>query len=348
MALKRTKPELDICGVDINSRTIQVGIETKSIDWGTKSLEEGVKDADLIIIATLVSSICPVVSEIIPYLKEGCIITDVGSIKEQICTTLEKALPPNVYYVGGHPMAGSEAKGIAGADSYLFENAVYILTPTSQTNQNALNMVQELIEATGARIIYLSPPEHDLMVAGISHLPHVLAAALVNSIGLLENEKPGILKLAAGGFRDVTRIADSQPEMWQDIFLENRNAVLETIKVFKQALEDIEQAISNEEKRKIYDFLTEAQTRRRKIPGKVKGLLPELYEIVVTVPDKPGIIGKLANLLGNKNINIMDIEIIRVREGDGGTIRFGFQTAELATRAVEVFRQNGYIAKERK
>lgn len=347
MALKRTRPEINICGVDIDSNTIQIGIETKCIDWGTLDIRQGVKDADLVVISTLVSSITKIAEEIAPYLKPGCIVTDVGSTKEEITGIVNDLLPITIHYVPGHPMAGSEAKGIIGADAYLFENAVYILTPVLTTNDHALLIIKELIESMGARVLNLSPYEHDLKVAAISHLPHVVAAALVNAVSLLEEEQGEIFKLSAGGFRDLTRIAGSQPEMWRDIFLQNRQGVLQSLSFFRQALDKIEKAIRQEDMEDIYEFLMKAKNERSKIPIKVKGILPEVYEIVVTVPDKPGIIGAIANLLGKEEINIIDIEILRVREGDGGTIRFGFQKADLRDRAVEILRNHGFIAKVR-
>ncbi|KJS82969.1 MAG: hypothetical protein JM58_13630 [Peptococcaceae bacterium BICA1-8] len=348
MALKRVIPEINVCGVDINSNTIEIGLETQCIDWGTRDLQEGVKAADLVIIATFVSSISTVFSEIAPHLKAGCIITDVGSTKKEVIKKVATLLPNGIHYIPGHPMAGSETHGITGADSYLFENAVYILTPLPETCSKSVQLLEELISFIGARILKLSAYEHDLKVAAVSHLPHVIAASLVNGVGLLEEEQGGVFKLAAGGFRDLTRIADSQPEMWCDILLHNGQSVLETIGLFRSALDDIEKAIYHQKREDILSFFRKAQQERNKVPAKIKGILPEIHEIVVTVPDKPGIIGKFANLLGVENINIIDIEILRVREGDGGTIRLGFKDIISRDKAQRVLRNEGYIVKVRK
>jgi len=348
MALKRVIPEINVCGVDINPNTIEIGLDTQCIDWGTRGLREGVKDADLVIVATFVSSIAKVISEIAPHLKSGCIITDVGSTKKEVINKVTTLLPSGIHYVPGHPMAGSETHGITGADSYLFENAVYILTPLPETCSVSVQLLEELISLVGARILKLSPNEHDLKVAAVSHLPHVIAASLVNGVSLLEEEQGGVFKLAAGGFRDLTRIADSQPEMWCDILLHNGQSVLETIGLFRSALDNIEEAIYYRKREDILKFFGKAQTERSKVTAKIKGILPEIYEIVVTVPDKPGIIGKFANLLGEEDINIIDIEIIRVREGDGGTIRLGFQDPISRDKAQRVLRNEGYIVKVRK
>ena len=345
MALKRVKPEIEICGVDVDQEAIKIGQETRAIDWGTTDIVAGVADADMVVIATSIYATIQVIKRIVPYLKEGCILTDVASIKGNIVSAIDEVLPRTIYYIGGHPMAGSHSKGIIGADSYLFENAVYILTPTANTNGASLENLSQLVQALGAKVLYLSPEEHDLKVAAISHLPHVVASALVNSVGKLEEEEEGVLKLAAGGFRDITRIADSQPEMWRDIFLLNRASVLSMLTRFKEAITDLEEKIIKEEEEDLHQLLWQAKNWRSQVPAKIKGLLPKIYEIVVTVPDKPGMIGKISNILGNENINIMDIEILRVREGDGGSIRFGFQEERMAYQAVEILRKEGFIAK---
>lgn len=347
MALKRTHPEINICGVDINYPTIQIGIETKCIDWGTLDVVEGVGDADMVIICTLTSSIKRIAQNISAHLKPGSLVTDVGSTKELIANNLYEILPEKVYYVPGHPMAGSEAKGIEGADSYLFENAAYILTPTPQTNQKALNTLKGIITAIGAKVLELSPQEHDLKVAAISHMPHVIASALVNGVSYLEEDNKGVFQLSAGGFRDLTRIADSQPEMWQDIFMQNKEGVLHSIGYFQRALDKIKQAIIDQDKNEILNFLQKSTSERQKVPAKAKGILPGVYELVVTVADRPGIIGEVASLLGDADLNIADIEILRVREGDGGTIRFGFGHKEIRDRAFLLLKEKGYLVKVR-
>lgn len=348
MALKRTNPQLQVCGVDIQETTIKAAIETKSIDWGTSEAVEAVKDADVVFLATFITDIPRIAQEIAPHLKSGAIVTDVGSTKKIVVEKVIDVLPEAVYYIGGHPMAGSESKGIVGADSYLFENAAYILTPIESTNKQALVKIRELIQGIGARVLELSPQEHDYMVAAISHLPHIVAAALVNTIGEVEESQQGrIFQLAAGGFRDVTRITDSQPLMWKEIFLQNKDSVLGLIKLFRESLDQLEAAISEENSQKILQNMTNAKRLRQQIPAKTKGLLPQIYEIVVTAPDEPGIIGKIAQVLGKASINIIDIEILRVREGDGGTIRLGFQKEEMVASAIQIMRENGFIAKAR-
>jgi prephenate dehydrogenase len=343
-ALKKARPELEIVGVDIHQETIDTGVLTKAVDWGTTQIAEGVKDADIVFLATLVKTMPGLLKEAVPFLKPGTIVTDVGSTKSRLVNRLTELLPPGIFYVGGHPMAGAETRGIDGADPHLFENAVYVLTPVMETDQQALSSLSELLQTIGAKVLYMSPVEHDAIVAAVSHLPHVTAAALVNAVARREEEVPGTFQLAAGGFRDATRIAESAPDMWQDIFLDNKEALLPMIRAYRQALAELEQAVAGDDRERLYRLLQEAQEKRRQIPLKQKGLLPGIHEIIVTVPDRPGEIGKLAALLGIHGINIMDIEILRIREGDGGTIRVGFGTGEEASEALRVFQNNDYLA----
>lgn len=179
------------------------------------------------------------------------------------------------------------------------------------------------------------------MVAGISHLPHIVAASLVNTVDSYQESHPGILGLAAGGFRDTTRIAAGHPQLWRDILLTNQEAILTVLASFKQAINDMEEKIINRDGTGIEEFLSSAKKVRQTVPTKMKGYLPTLYEVIVTVPDQPGVIAGLAVLLGDEGININDIEILRVKEGEGGSIRLGFATPEDQEQAIQILKANG-------
>ncbi|KUO51207.1 MAG: hypothetical protein APF76_17110 [Desulfitibacter sp. BRH_c19] len=343
LALKRVRPEISIAGYDLDEHTLLKGEQSGIIDGYSLKIDDAVKESDLIVIACSLSQTVPMALKAIPHLKAGAILTDVGSVKETIVTKIEEVLPANIHYIPGHPMAGSEKKGLDGADTYLFENAAYILTPTTKTSQNGLNTLLDIIKALGARPLIMSPSEHDHQVAAVSHLPHLLATSLVNAAGIVKDKYPDLLLLAAGGFRDTTRIASSQPEMWKDICLNNRKAILEVLEIHESALTVLKHSILEQNSECLTNTFASAKRIREDIPSGIKGILPELFEIVVVVPDKPGMIGQIAILLGQKDVNIIDIEILRVREGDGGTIRFGFLEREDAQRAVEILRNEEFI-----
>jgi prephenate dehydrogenase len=177
------------------------------------------------------------VEQVAPSLKAGAVVTDVGSTKARLCSDLPRLLRPETPYVGGHPMAGSERTGVEAARADLFVDATYLLTPTAGTPSDAIDRVEEWVIGLGARPIRMEPEAHDRAVAGISHLPHVVAAALVSAVAAAPGaDRPMLRQLIAGGFKSTTRIAASSPEMWRDICLTNRDAVLETLRQLETEL----------------------------------------------------------------------------------------------------------------
>ncbi len=336
-----------VIGVDLSQENLNLAQATGAINTGTSDLLAGVAGADLVVLATPVGTYPELLKKIAPHLAPGTIVTDVGSTKEIVVREAELVLPPTIAFVGGHPMAGSEQVGVLGSDAYLFENAVYLLTPTANTMDQALQKIAKLCTGIGSRVFTFTPEEHDVMVAAVSHLPHLIATTLTNTVGKVQEQYPNTLLLAAGGFRDTTRVAMGSPSMWRDIFLANRKHILALISQYQATLAMLEEQISQGDGDAIYQELESARNLRKQIPTKLKGYWPQLFEIVITVPDQPGMIAKVAAILAEENINIADIEILRVREGEGGTIRLGFTTPGSDEAAVKLLLSRGIIAKQR-
>lgn len=343
LALREKKMVKIITCYDRDPEAAAEAVALSAADRVVKSAAEAVKDADLIILAVPVLSTLDILKEILPEVKDGALITDVGSTKGSIMATVEKLLPQSVSYIGGHPMAGSEESGIRGADPALLENAIYVLTPGPGTPENVIKKFTDLIEGTGAQPLILDPLAHDRMVAMVSHLPHISAAALVQSVaGAGDIEL--IRTLAAGGFRDSTRIALGNPEVWRDICVSNRWALLSALKIFKQSLETIENYLKEPNAEAVEEFLTQSRDYRNSIPHRGRGILPEVYDVIVLVRDSPGVIGKITTLLGEEGINIDAIEILHIRELSGGSIRLGFRSREQQNKALKVLNSQGYKA----
>ncbi|ABZ84483.1 prephenate dehydrogenase, putative [Heliomicrobium modesticaldum Ice1] len=350
MALTQGQLVDEVIGVDRDEETRKLALATYAAHRVEADAAEAVAEADLIVLATPVCTYPAIIASIRHRLKPGTIVTDVGSTKQWVLEQMGRLLPPGVRFVGGHPMAGSEKQGIRGADRYLLENAVYVLTPDVDTDAAALQALEDLIKAAGARVLRISAEEHDSMVALVSHLPHMMAVALVETLSEVAKEYPKAPMLAAGGFRDTTRVAAGDPQMWVDIACTNREPLLHMIGCFRSALDRLEEQIDacgacGSKMEALRETLAHAREVRLSIPGKAKGILPGIHEIVLTVPDEPGVIGTIARLLGDNGINIADIEILRVREGHGGTIRIGFYEAPDADGAVEVLAGAGIIVK---
>jgi prephenate dehydrogenase len=347
MAIKRLGLAAQVVGVGRNEANLRTALEVGAVDEITTDAASGVRDTDLVVVATPVSAVAPVVVEISPHLKPGTIVTDVASTKASIVGALEPlGREKGFFFVGGHPMTGSERSGVQSADPFLFENAYYILTRTAETDTGALDRMRDLTESIGARVVELSPEAHDFYIAAVSHLPHCIAATLVNTIGGME-DRDAVLPFAAGGFRDTTRVAAGDPAMWRDILLTNARGILQMLGLYKSALDELVRLIEAGDAPAVEEWLKQAQSLRQVIPAKSKGYLPELFEIVVTVPDKPGVIAQLAAILGDADINISDIEILRVREGEGGTIRLGFATGTDQDEALRLLRREGIESRKR-
>lgn len=246
LALKKKNPKFKISGID-KLEIIEKAIARGAIDEGTINLENGIKEADIIIIATPVKTIVDLLPRINPFIKKGCIVTDTGSTKGQIVETADKILSKDVYFIGGHPIAGSEKYGIDSADPHLFQDKTYILTPTNDTNLLALKKIFLLIKIINAKRLILDPLEHDRIVGAVSHLPQIMAVSLTNMIGELgqQENNDNYFKAIGEGFKDMTRIASSPYKMWEDICETNQENILEMIQEFRNYLRIIEDKLKN-------------------------------------------------------------------------------------------------------
>jgi prephenate dehydrogenase len=246
LALKKKNPKFKITGID-KLEIIEKAIARGAIDEGTINLENGIKEADIIIIATPVKTIVDLLPRINPFIKKGCIVTDTGSTKGQIVEKANKILSKDVYFVGGHPIAGSEKYGIDSADPHLFQDKTYILTPTNDTNLLALKKIFLLIKIINAKRLILDPLEHDRIVGAVSHLPQIMAVSLTNMIGELgqQENNDNYFKAIGEGFKDMTRIASSPYQMWEDICETNQENILEMIQEFRNYLRIIEDKLKN-------------------------------------------------------------------------------------------------------
>jgi prephenate dehydrogenase len=336
MALQAARPELEILGKDIDPVTVEKAMEMAAISRPLLNWELG--GCEVVFIATPLRIIPQVLRQIRDRLDSDTIVTDVGSVKSWVMQQYEEYLSPGITAIGGHPLAGSDRSGVTGADKYLLQNAVYVLTPAPAAAAAKLEQLQELLTETGAQVIILTPAEHDQMVSKVSHLPHIVAASLMNNLAA----QPEAMRLAAGGLRDTTRIAASNPKLWEDILLLNGDSVVREIEGLISQLHLYRQAIVSQDGDELAKFLTTAQQMRKNLPICRSSLLTSA-DLVVIVPDKPGIIGSLGNLLGEAGININDIQIMGVRDENEGSIRVGVPQA-LVEPALQLLKAHGIRA----
>ncbi|WP_078553285.1 prephenate dehydrogenase [Bacillus alkalicellulosilyticus] len=328
LALKR-EHNVSIRGFDINEQQVKMAQSLKVIDEAVESIEAGVSEADLIILATPVSKTEVLLEEISTMaLKPGAIITDVGSTKKRIFEKASCLLDKGVTFIGGHPMAGSHKSGVEAARAHLFENAFYILTPSEQTDMKQVIQLQNWLKGTHAKFIQLTPHQHDKLAGAISHFPHIVAAGLVHQVAKIEDEDPLVSRLAAGGFRDITRIASGSPVMWRDILLHNKDSLLELLDKWQEEMTYVRELIAKEDNVNIHQYFQEAKQFRDELPAHRKGAIPAFYDLFVDVPDHPGVISDVTKILADENISITNIRIIETREDIMGVLRLSFRSQE--------------------
>ena len=329
--------------------TIAQALQLGVVDEGTSyaELADGLRDVELVFLCTPIKRIIELLPQVMAEVSAGTLVTDVGSTKRRLGEVAAACGRQDVHFIGGHPMAGSEKAGVMAADPFLFQNAIYILVPGEGVPEDLHAALREMLAQLGAKVLELSAETHDEVVAAISHLPQLIATSLVEMVGRMNEEGGGcFLPLAAGGFRDLTRIASSPfAPVWEDICATNADQIGHMIDRYVDLLKDVRQRLVDPGSLE-RDFAF-ANDIRSQIPKDAKGFIHTLQEILVVAEDRPGVIAEIATKLADQELNINDIEVLKVREGEGGTIRLGFDSGEAAERSLEVLRGLGYQARRR-
>jgi len=261
LALHKVKVAQQVVGYDLGKGVMNQARKVGAIDQPYSALADAVRGSELIILATPVGAMKALLQDIASAVLPGAVVTDVASTKVQVISWAEEFLPSTVTFVGGHPMTGKELSGVEAADASLFQNRIYCLTPTARTNPNAITKVSTLIEALGARVRFLEPAEHDGQVAGVSHLPFLASIALMNTVAESSAWGDAAL-LAAGGFRDATRLAGGNPEMYRDICLTNAEALTRWLDEYIRTLSTLRDRIA-EHDRSLDEAFAKAQQMRQ-------------------------------------------------------------------------------------
>lgn len=345
LAIKRKFPHVTITGIS-SEGALEGALKTNAIDYGfaKSELEKGLAEADLVFLCNPIAKILDLIPNVANAVKNGVLVTDVGSTKRTIVDCANQCFKGQKYFLGGHPMAGSEGRGIQHADALLFENSIYVLTPQQNIPVSITQHFGNLLESIGAKVLFINPITHDKVAAAISHLPQILAVTLVNLVAKYEKDSPFYLKLAAGGFRDMTRIASSPYDIWKDILDTNHNEISKFIDEFIVTLRHNQKHLTDED---LAGSFQDAALHRLSIPRDTKGFLRPHYDLSIRVEDKPGVIAEISTALAKNNINIKDIEVLKVREGDSGTIRISLETPEDRQQAQLILKKIGYDSRLR-
>ena len=262
LALRATGSVGKVVGIGRGQANLDKAMELRVVDSVTQDLVAGVADADVVFLSTPVLALGPVARQLMPHVKPGAILTDGGSVKQAVIDEIEPILREDVHFVPGHPIAGTEYSGAEAAFASLYQGRRCILTPTPRTAPTALATVQAMWEAVGCDVVVMDVDKHDRVLAAISHLPHMVAYALVNAVGAYDRYQENILEYSAGGFRDFTRIASSDPTMWRDIALTNRAALIEMMGQFETFFRELKDDVARGESERLFEFFRRSKESR--------------------------------------------------------------------------------------
>lgn len=335
---------LFVTGWNRTPAVAEKAVERGAVDQACYSVEEAVADAQYVFVATPVSTIPELALRAARAAPRGCIVTDVGSVKARIVRMVEAELPPGVHFVGGHPMCGSELTGLEAARADLYSGSTWVLTPTQATDSGALADLSSLISSVGARVLAVSPDQHDRFVAFVSHLPHVVAAALTSVVAERAETDVALAKLAAGGFRDLTRIASGSPGIWTDICTWNADEIAAALDAIERQLEAVKAWLLEGREESLREFLEDAKEARAALVLQ-RAPAEDLWEVLVAVPDRPGTLARVTTSVGSRGVNITDVEIVHPLEAgpaEPGVLRLVIDGEREAKEAAEVLRAEGF------
>ena len=328
LAIKK-KHNVEMIGFDVHLENSKLAKQLEVIDDYTEDIQSEAEQADLIILATPVEETIKLLEEFTNYtFKEDVMITDVGSTKAHILEKAKSLIGKGVTFIGGHPMAGSHKSGVGSSKSHLFENAFYVLTALPQTPKKSVEKLQDWLSGTKANFQLMDPDEHDHVTGVISHFPHVIAASLVRQVKSHGHRNDLVNRMAAGGFRDITRIASSSPSMWRDIVRHNRSIILSLMDEWETEMSTVKKMIARGETKEIYQYFHSAKKYRDSMPTGKKGAILSFYDLYVDVADDVGVISDVTSILAKEKISITNIRIIEAREDVYGVLRVSFRSDE--------------------
>lgn len=343
-ALKAKHPDYHITAFSRSQAPLLQAKEEGMIDEITTAIDERFGSFDYIFLCTPVEYIAMYLEKIKPFIKESCVITDVGSVKTYIHKAVEQ-LDMEANFIGGHPMAGSEKTGYANSSALLLENAFYAITPTRKTKPETLNAYVRMVQEMGAVPVVLDYEKHDYSVAGISHVPHIIASSLVNLVQDNDSDDQTMKMMAAGGFKDITRIASSSPEMWEQICETNPQAISTLLQKYIDSLSEIKESIDSHDKNYIHDMFEKSKEYRDSIIDRKKGAkgpIQPIYSFYCDLVDEEGSLAMVASILAFKHLSIKNIGIVHYREFTRGALLIEFYKEDAMNAAIVALKERGY------
>ena len=342
-AVRQYYPDYEIVAFDKNKESLALATQESVIDVAATTIDNNFQNCNYIFLCAPVAYNTAYLKQLTEYLNDDCILTDVGSVKTNIHEEVQH-LGIGKYFIGGHPMAGSEKSGYSNSKAMLIENAYFILTPTAQVPKEKVDAYEKFVETLKALPVILDYKLHDQITGTISHLPHIIASTLVKT----HDTKDEMMKnLAAGGFKDITRIASSSPVMWQNICLKNKDNIIKILDEYIDSLEDFKEAIEREDDLDLYNRFESSRNYRNSMPSSSAGPIKKAFAVYCDIIDEAGGIAAIATILASNNISIKNIGIVHNREFEEGVLRIEFYDEDSSSRAVELLQKFRYIVYER-
>lgn len=340
-ALKHANPHCRIIAFDKDTSALSLAKEELICDITCHTVDGTFAECDIFFLCTPVDFNTEYLAQINAIRKPDSLITDVGSVKKTIHNAVRELNMENCF-IGGHPMAGSERSGYSASSAGLLENAYYILTPTTCVSADDISLLSGIIKEAGAIPVIMNEDKHDRVTAAISHLPHMAAYALVNLIHSSDDIDNTMQMIAAGGFKDITRIASSSPIMWQQICGENKEKILSFMDSYIAELTALRSSIESENTPALFDYFSEAKDYRDSFDDIRSGPISRSYRLTVAIPDEAGIIAKLSGMFAQDGISIKNIGIVHNREFEEGVLRIEFYDAYSLKQAISVLEKTEY------
>jgi len=339
IGLALARDGIDVRGFDTDDRALARAVELGAVTTAAPDAAGAVDGVDAAVVAVPVGAIA---SLVVAAIDAGApVVTDVGSVKAPVVAAVESLRPDAARrFVGGHPMAGSEQEGVEGATADMFVGATWVLTPTTTTDARAYTTARALVRRLGAEVVAASPDHHDILVALVSHVPQLAASTLMDVATSRESEHRTLLRLAAGGFRDMTRVASGQPGIWPDILAANRDAVLDALDGYVAALGTVRTLVERSDRDGLLALLERARAARRSLPASAS-VAGDLVELRIPVPDRPGVLAEVTTLASRLGVNVADVEIAHSIEGDAGVMVLVVAAAD-ADRFESGLHERGY------
>ena len=345
-ALHKADPSHRILAYSPRTEETAQALSENVIDQVCLSQDPAYAECDFIFLCAPVQTNLTYLSFLKETARPDCILTDVGSVKGVMADAV-RSCGLSARFIGGHPMAGTEKSGYEHSSDYLLENAWYFITPTEESAPDSVSRYHSLIESIHALPLVISPEQHDRIVAGVSHLPHIIASSLVNTVRAMDSDEEYMKLVAAGGFRDITRIASSSPDVWEQICLSNKAPILDSLDQFIRILEKAKKSIASDDGPDLHQMFTDSRNYRDSLDDTRRGSIARQYVLYVDIYDEAGGIATITTLLAMSAINIKNIGILHNREFEEGVLRIEFYDKQSRNHSEEILTKRNYVVRKK-